>query len=338
VGCGAAEGDAAAGGLADASLLGFTADDSVVAHRLVMRVARERLAAEGGLPGVLASAVRVLENLADGIGEEPWRDPGGVRELAGQVSAVTAHAAAHPGALAGEGLEGLLRLRLRSVYLLNMLGDSTGLAILAAEPLVADCERVLGADHSDTLAARANVAYAYRAAGRTADSIALLERALADFERLLGADYPNTLGSRNNLASAYWAAGRTDEAIALHERTLADRERLLGADHLDTLTSRSNLAGAYRAAGRTDEAIALHERTLADRERLLGADHPSTLGSRNNLAGAYWVAGRTDEAIALYERTLADCERLLGADHPNTNLVRGNLAALTGKPTHGNGR
>ena len=68
--------DAGAGGLADASLLGFTVDDSVVAHRLVMRVARERLAAEGGLPAVLAGAVRVLAGLDDGIGEEPWRDPG----------------------------------------------------------------------------------------------------------------------------------------------------------------------------------------------------------------------------------------------------------------------
>ena len=59
--------------------------------------------------------------------------------------------AAHPDVLAGEMPAGLLRLRLRSVYLLNMLGDSTGLAIVAAEPLAADCERVLGADHPDTL-------------------------------------------------------------------------------------------------------------------------------------------------------------------------------------------
>ena len=58
---GAAEVDAGVGDLADASLLGFTVDgESVVAHRLVMRVARERLAAEGGLPAVLDGAVRVL--------------------------------------------------------------------------------------------------------------------------------------------------------------------------------------------------------------------------------------------------------------------------------------
>src|SRR5438105_6183558 len=79
--------DAAVGELASASLLGFTLDDSVVAHRLVMRVARERLAAEGGLPAVAAGAVTVLAELAVGI-TEPWRDASGVRGLAGQASAL----------------------------------------------------------------------------------------------------------------------------------------------------------------------------------------------------------------------------------------------------------
>jgi len=322
---GAADVDAAAGVLADASLLGFTTDDSVVTHRLVMRVARERLAAEGGLRGVLAGAVRMLKGLADGIGEA-WRDPGEVRELAGQVSAVVVNVAGHPDALAGEELEMLLRLRLRSVYLLNMLGDSTGLVILAAEPLVSECERLLGADHRDTVTARVNLAYAYRAAGQTAEAIALYERALSDRERVLGIDHPDTLLLRNNLAEAYRAAGRIADVIPLHERTLADRERVLGADHPDTLMSRNNLALAYRAAGRTAEAIALYERTLADFERLLGADHPDALNSRNNLAMAYWTAGRTAEAMSLHQRTLADFERVLGTDHPDTLNSRNNLA------------
>jgi tetratricopeptide (TPR) repeat protein len=327
---GPAEADAGVGDLADASLLGFTVDGgSVVAHRLVMRVARERLAGEGGLSAMVDTAVLVLADVADGFGEA-WRDPAGVRELAGQVSAVVACLAAHPDVFAGEAPAGLLRLRLRAVYLLNKLGDSTGLAILAAEPLAADCERLLGADHPDTLSAWTNVAYAYKAAGRTAEAIALYERTLAVGERLLGADHPDTLISRNNLAMAYQAVGRTAEAIPLHERTLADRERLLGADHPDTLQSRNNLATTYRAAGRTAEAIRLHERTLADRERLLGADHPNTLTSRNNLAMAYRTVERTAEAVALLERTLADCERLLGADHPNTKVIRRNLAALKG--------
>ena len=44
------------------------------------------------------------------------------------------------------------------------------------EQTLADRERVLGADHPDTLAARANLATAYRAAARTAEAITLHEQ------------------------------------------------------------------------------------------------------------------------------------------------------------------
>ena len=107
---------------------------------------------------------------------------------------------------------------------------------------LADCERVRGADHPDTLRWRNNLAMAYRAAGRTAEAIPLLERTLADCERVLGGDHPYTLTTRSNLAMAYRAAGRTAEAIPLLERTLADCERVLGADHPDTNAAREDLA------------------------------------------------------------------------------------------------
>jgi len=107
---------------------------------------------------------------------------------------------------------------------------------------LADCERVRGADHPDTLRWRNNLAMAYRAAGRTAEAIPLLERTLADCERVLGGGHPYTLTTRSNLAMAYRAAGRTAEAIPLLERTLADCERVLGADHPDTNAAREDLA------------------------------------------------------------------------------------------------
>ena len=94
--------DAAAGVLADASLVGFSRDDVVVAHRLVMRAVREQLTTEGGLPAVVAAAVQVLNRLADEI-DEAWRDPAGVRELAGHVSALTSHVGSHLTAPAEDG-------------------------------------------------------------------------------------------------------------------------------------------------------------------------------------------------------------------------------------------
>ena len=322
---GAAGVDASVEDLVDASLLGSTVDgESVMANRLVLRVARERLVATGRLSAVVDGAVRTLARVADGIGDT-WRDPAWVRDLGRQVDAVTACVAAYPDALAGQMPPGLLELRLRSVELLNRLGDSTGQAVQAAESLAADSERLLGTSHHGTLAVRNSLATAYSIVGRMTEAIALHERTLSDRMQRLGADHPDTLQSRNNLATTYQAAGRAAEAIPLLKRTLADFERLLPADHPNIPAVRNNLGLAYQAAGRMAEAIALHERTLADWERRLGGDHPDTLRSRNNLATAYQAAGRTAEAIPLLERNLADSERRR-ADHPDTLQSRINLA------------
>ena len=194
------------------------------------------------------------------------------------------------------------------------------------EQVLAEYERVLGADHPDTLTVRNNLAGAYKSAGRLAEAVELFERVLADRVRVLGPDHPDTLAARNNLAGAYYSVGRFGEAIELFERVLAERERVLGSDHPDTLTTRNNLAGAYYFAGRFGEAIELLGRVLAERERVLGPDHPDTLTTRNNLAFAYHSAGRFDEAIELYERVLAEQVRVLGPDHPDTLNTRNNLA------------
>lgn len=106
---------------------------------------------------MIEEAVRALTEAADAI-DEAWRDPTAVRDLAGQVAAITDCVAAHPEVFAEKAPDDLLRLRLRSVYLLNILGDSTGLAIAAAEPLAADCERLLGTDHPITEKVRRNLA------------------------------------------------------------------------------------------------------------------------------------------------------------------------------------
>ena len=319
--------DEALGRLAGSLLLIFSVDGTTVtAHRLVMRVVRERLARQGHLTVTCQAAAAALEAQAQSL-SQAWQDRPAHRDLVEQIMALYEHSASSPGEAGSELAQAVLRLRGWAVWFLDDLGDSAAQAIQVGGPLLADCERVLGPDHPATLQSRNNLATAYRAAGRTAEAIPLHERTLADRERVLGPDHPDTLQSRNNLAEAYRAAGRAAEAIALHERTLADRERVLGPDHPDTLNSRNNLAEAYQDAGRTGEAIPLHERTLADCERVLGPDHPNTLASRNNLAEAYRAAGRAAEAIALHERTLADRERILGPGHPDTLQSRNNLAA-----------
>ncbi len=64
-----------------------------------------------------------------------------------------------------------------------------------------DCQRVLGADHPDTLVARANLAHAYYAVGRLSDARTILTATLADCERALAPDDPLTAAVRDSLAA-----------------------------------------------------------------------------------------------------------------------------------------
>ena len=265
----------AVGRLAAYSML--TADAGTLAmHRLVQAVTRTP---DPGDPHRNPQAIddardQATRQLADALPD--WQDPAGWpawRMLLPHIDALASHA---PPDTDTQG----------TAYLLNGAGlflNGQGQPARAAGYLqraLADCVRVLGADHPQTLRSRGNLALAYEAAGDLGRAIPLLEQALADRERVLGADHPDTLASRNNLAGAYQAAGDLGRAIPLLEQALADCVRVLGADHPDTLTSRNNLALAYEAAGDLGRAIPLLEQTLADRQRVLGADHPDTLRSR----------------------------------------------------------
>ena len=235
-GLGAAVVDEALGALAEWSLLAFSLDGRVIAHRLVLRVVRDTLVQQGRLAAVCQAVTSVLDARARALAGSP--DRAAIRDVPEQVTALW-HATAGLTGTSGLLEAALLRLRLWALHHLNELGDSMPQAIAVGEPLLDDAERVLGPDHPSTMASRSCLANAYQDAGRAAEAIGLHQQALAAQERVLGPDHSNTLTSRSNLATAYRDAGRAAEAIPLHERTLADRERVLGPDHPDTLASRA---------------------------------------------------------------------------------------------------
>ncbi|MFI6142587.1 TIR-like protein FxsC [Streptomyces griseus] len=194
------------------------------------------------------------------------------------------------------------------------------------ESLAADCARLLGERHPDTLAVRSGLATSYNRAGRVGEAMALRESVLAHHEEILGERHPDTLSARASVAVSLYGVGRVEEAIALETRVLADREEVLGERHPDTLSARANLASSFYAAGRVEDAIALETRVLADSEEVLGERHPDTISARANLASSFYVAGRVGAAMALRERVLADCEEVLGERHPDTLSARASVA------------
>ncbi len=318
--------DAAIGRLADWSLLTFSVNGSaIMAHRLIKRVVRELRMADGTYAALAELAGHLLANLGDAMGARVWEHPAEASELVGHVTALHDHVTGRLDDTSAPA-HVIRSLRLWALWLVNTLGDRPAVAISIGVPLTAEYERVLGADHFDTLMSCNNLATALQAAGRLDEATLLFERTLADRERVLGTHHPMTLTSRNNLAGAYREAGRVDEAISLYEMAVASRERVLGQDDPETLATRSNLALTYHQAGRHDAAVSLLERTLADGERALGGAEPRTLTLRNNLACAYLETGRPDDGLALLTAVLTDRERVLGPGHPDTLASRISLA------------
>ena len=295
--------DSALGQLARVSLISFSIDNTmVVAHRLTMRIVTERLVASGELPSRAAEVMDLLQAATESL-DQPWQNRFAARDTVQQITALHDHVNPYIVEHNADLARKLLQLSQWALWCLDDLADSFEQAIDLGQVVVAECERLLGESHPDTLSVRNNLAGAYRDAGQLGDAVPLFERVLADRERVLGASHSDTLASRNNVAYAYRLAGRHRDAILLFERTLADCERVLGEAHPRTLRSRNYLAGAYRSAGRLREAVPLLERTLADRERVLGESHPRTLRARNALAEAYEAAGRSAKAKAT--RTIA---------------------------------
>jgi tetratricopeptide (TPR) repeat protein len=283
--------DVALARLAERSLLAVSVDgQTVIAHRLVVRMVRDQLSRRGRLVAVCQAAASVLDMRAAALASSP--DRSAIRDILVQVAALRENIARSAAKDDDELARTLLSLQFWALYDLNELGDDTSAAIAIGEPLVADSERVLGPDHPDTLTAQNNLAVAYQEAGRAADAIPLFERSQAALERRLGPEHRDAMTTRNNLAVAYREAGRAADAIPLLEQTLAALERRLGPDHPNAVTTRNNLAVAYQEAGRAADAIPLFERTRAALERLMGPDHPDAVTARNNLACVYEEVAR----------------------------------------------
>ncbi len=96
----------------------------------------------------------------------------------------------------------------RLVQVLTAAGAYRAVLPLCTAVLVAESQR-LGADHSDALTSRSNLAAALGDLGDYRRAADLHQQTLTDRERILGPDHPDTLTSRNNLALARTAIERS---------------------------------------------------------------------------------------------------------------------------------
>jgi eukaryotic-like serine/threonine-protein kinase len=211
-----------------------------------------------------------------------------------------------------------------SLYGLGHFDQAEGVLVKACRTR----ERLLGADHLDTVATKGSLAALYHYQGKYDLAEALFKEELAARTARLGADHPDTLHSQHRLALLYRSQAKYALAETLYKEVLAIRSAKLGADHLDTVASKHNLAALYLHQGKYVLAEPLYKEVLTVRTAKLGADHPDTLTSRHHLASLYQAQGKEALAEALHKEVLAIRTAKLGADHPDTLSSQNSLAEL----------
>ena len=159
----------------------------------------------------------------------------------------------------------------------------TKVAELRAE--IMEHEKVLGAEHTETLRTRNHLVNALRAQGKHAEAREeqlALQKILV---RLIGPGQPEVLMSRLDLAiAAMWTDDKPAERLRKIRARIVIEEKVFGSEHQDTLRSRGNLANALFAQKKYVESEQEHRAVLKLRERVLGDQHPDVFVSCFNLA------------------------------------------------------
>jgi len=186
--------------------------------------------------------------------------------------------------------------------------------------------RVLGDEHSDTLASIETLAAARVQTGKLDEAESLQKQLLEIRRRVLGEDDPETFTSMNDLRLTFLKSGNLDELEALQREILEIRRRVAGEEHSDTLSAMSALASVLRRRGKLDEAEAMLKQSVEIRRRVLGENRWDTLPSMNRLAAVFEESGKLDEAEAL-RRELLEIQLVRGERHSDALRAMNNLAA-----------
>ncbi|NHZ37331.1 tetratricopeptide repeat protein [Massilia rubra] len=299
--------------------------DEVQLPQLHPMAGAEQLAHGGERDADRFSLTRTFDTLLDWfLGNYfPWQSLAEVR-LASAIGAARARL--------GGGVNLALSLPLaRDLHQLGVLYRNAGRAaeaIACFEESIGLRQRLLGDEHADTRAGRAQLAVLLRHDGRLAEAQFLHELLLDDCARLLGPDHPDTLAARAALAATVARRGDAGRALALHEQVIDASERLYGAAHLHTLDCLAEQAGTLARHGEYSRARMVYERVLDGRERLLGSEHDATLRCAQDLSTLLRELGDLGNARKLQEGVVAARERHAGPDHPATLQARELLAEI----------
>lgn len=243
-----------------------------------------------------------------------------VRDLIVQLSAIAAQKYSHD-LFRDETVRDYLRLALRWATNIGIPFEA-----LILEDAVNQIEKIPDSKSRDTFIIQANLAVAYRVAGKLKEAVKRLEQIDKKQTSSFGCEDHDVLAIRSELAFIYRVSGQLDKSISLFEEILEARKNTPGDSRCNRLITCGNLAGAYVLAGRLNDAIKLYREEIEDIKDALGEKNKHTLTSRNNLAVAYALNGKLNRAIDIFKQVRDARRKTLGEEDPHTISSRNNVA------------
>jgi eukaryotic-like serine/threonine-protein kinase len=207
-----------------------------------------------------------------------------------------------------------VRARLQQVFgLIRQTRGQYREARAVLDAALAEQERILGADHPDTLESLEAVAELAAALGETERARALLEESLRRHTRVFGDAHERTSRVLHALAPVV-AVTDLDEGGRLLMRAVDIRRATLRPDDPLRAEALGSLGGYYtrrreyqRAKGAYEEALAVFPTAQARR-------HPRAITILNDFANLFSVLGRYAEAEALQREAIDVGRQVLGPD------------------------
>ncbi|WP_316959370.1 FxSxx-COOH system tetratricopeptide repeat protein [Streptomyces sp. TRM68367] len=201
-------------------------------------------------------------------------------------------------------------------------------ALARQEPVVRLHVQVLGPQHPQTLAARAELAMCRRRESGPAPEVGPSMASLLDqLVQLHGREHYYTLSFLTNYGNFLREHGELAQARDLIGEAEAGYRALLGPAHPVATGMLSNTGLVMQAAGERAEALSMFESALAGLTATLGPDHPWVLGCALNAASGRNFNGRIADAVELSRDTLRRARHVLGDEHPLTLSCQVALAA-----------
>ena len=186
-------------------------------------------------------------------------------------------------------------------------------------------EKILGADHPQTMGVRRDLALAYYHLGRYQEAIALFEKVLAAQREKLGNDHPAIAGTEINLGNVLLENGDLAAAESVLSESVNIFEKKYGRDYEGARIALSSLGLAHAQLGKFDLAKSELEEVVAmERDAAHGVKQYNLSGNR--LGELERLRGNFKAAIAIDTEELAESQTLNGENNRLTAHAHDYLA------------